>query len=106
MSDPSSTYSPATNIESLNETVNSSSEDTARPPSTPPTPDGTHASGQVLDSATASGPDLLRDVDPMIVEALRGKDRIYVLRLGETMESLAGQPGWVLFPRSGHQQVV
>jgi len=30
----------------------------------------------------------LRDVDPQIVEALRGKDRIYVLKLGELMESL------------------
>jgi len=30
----------------------------------------------------------LRDVDPQIIEALRGKDRIYVLKLGELMESL------------------
>jgi len=28
------------------------------------------------------------DVDPQILEALRSKDRIYVLKLGETFEAL------------------
>jgi hypothetical protein len=28
------------------------------------------------------------DVDPQIIEALRNKDRIYVLKLGETFEAL------------------
>jgi hypothetical protein len=32
--------------------------------------------------------DVIPDVDPQIVEALKGKDRIYVLKLGETFESL------------------
>lgn len=31
---------------------------------------------------------LLADVDPQIIEALKSKDRIYVLKLGEQMESL------------------
>jgi hypothetical protein len=44
-----------------------------------------HADPDAAESAI-SGP--LRDVDPQIVEALRGKDRIYVLKLGEHMESL------------------
>jgi hypothetical protein len=30
----------------------------------------------------------LADVDPQIVEALKSKDRIYVLKLGEQLESL------------------
>jgi hypothetical protein len=37
------------------------------------------------DSASISG---LPDVDPQIIEALKSKDRIYVLKLGEQMESL------------------
>lgn len=31
---------------------------------------------------------LLADVDPQIIEALKSKDRIYVLKLGEQMENL------------------
>ncbi len=50
--------------------------------------DGTHSSGQESDNATAPTTGPLRDIDPQIVEALKGKDRIYVLKLGEMMESL------------------
>jgi hypothetical protein len=31
---------------------------------------------------------LLEEVDPQIIEALKNKDRIYVLKLGELMEGL------------------
>jgi len=37
------------------------------------------------DSVSING---LADVDPQIIEALKSKDRIYVLKLGEQMESL------------------
>ena|ERR1700722_3163916 len=33
-------------------------------------------------------PFVLNDVDPQIIEALKSKDRLYVLKLGEIMESL------------------
>lgn len=39
-------------------------------------------------NATASQDSLEPEVDPQILEALRSKDRIYVLRLGEIMEEL------------------
>jgi hypothetical protein len=32
----------------------------------------------------------LEEVDPQILEALKNKDRIYVLKLGELMEGLIG----------------
>ena len=32
------------------------------------------------------------DVDPQIVEALKSKDRIFVLKVGETMENLIREP--------------
>lgn len=38
-------------------------------------------------AATAGGSSFL-DVDPQILEALKSKDRLYVLKLGEQMESL------------------
>lgn len=89
MSDLNSACISAIGVKLSNGTANSSLEDTAHPLSAPPTLDGAHPSGQELDNATVSGP--LGDVDPQIVEALRGKDRIYVLKLGEMMESLIDQ---------------
>lgn len=38
---------------------------------------------------------LATDVDPQIIEALRSKDRIYVLKLGETFESLIAERRYV-----------
>ena len=43
-------------------------------------------------SATPSAPEMSADVDPQIIEALKSKDRIFVLKLGETMESLIREP--------------
>ncbi|KJA28073.1 hypothetical protein HYPSUDRAFT_62467 [Hypholoma sublateritium FD-334 SS-4] len=40
------------------------------------------------DSLLVPGAALAPDVDPQILEALRSKDRIYVLKLGETFEAL------------------
>jgi hypothetical protein len=40
-----------------------------------------------LDSPTCQTP----EVDPQILEALRSKDRLYVLKLGEAMESLINE---------------
>ncbi|KAG6381646.1 transmembrane amino acid transporter protein-domain-containing protein [Boletus reticuloceps] len=40
----------------------------------------------------------LSDVDPQIVEALKSKDRIYVLKLGEQMESLINDRRFVFSP--------
>lgn len=37
----------------------------------------------------------LADVDPQIIEALKSKDRIYVLKLGEQMESLINDRRYV-----------
>ena len=41
-----------------------------------------------LDSPSAQATNQPSDVDPQILEALRSKDRIYVLKLGELMEGL------------------
>jgi hypothetical protein len=35
------------------------------------------------------------DVDPQILEALKSKDRIYVLKLGEIFEALIKERRWV-----------
>ncbi|KAF8623022.1 hypothetical protein AX15_006534 [Amanita polypyramis BW_CC] len=43
-------------------------------------------------TAQPSTPDPNADVDPQIIEALKSKDRIFVLKLGETMESLIREP--------------
>ena len=40
------------------------------------------------ESAVAAGVSSFLDVDPQILEALKSKDRLYVLKLGEQMESL------------------
>jgi hypothetical protein len=37
---------------------------------------------------TVPSPNLNIEVDPQILEALRNKDRIYVLKLAETFEAL------------------
>lgn len=91
MSDSNSTCLSAIGVKLSNGTANLSLEDTAHPLSAPPTLDGAHPSGQESDDAAASNTGPLDDVDPQIVEALRGKDRIYVLKLGEMMESLIDQ---------------
>lgn len=46
------------------------------------------SNGTKSDSASPGPPSTPSDVDPQILEALKGKDRIYVLKLGELMESL------------------
>ncbi|KIK61723.1 hypothetical protein GYMLUDRAFT_58773 [Collybiopsis luxurians FD-317 M1] len=47
--------------------------------------------GQNPASSAASSTSSEPDVDPSILEALRSKDRIYVLKLGETMEELINE---------------
>lgn len=42
----------------------------------------------------------LAEVDPQIIEALKSKDRIYVLKLGEQMESLINDRRCVLLSSS------
>ena len=62
------------------------------PAPSPPTPDS--------DAPPPSA--LAQDVDPQIIEALRSKDRIYVLKLGETFESLITERRYVFHrPRAG-----
>ena len=55
-----------------------------------PNPDLSAPTPAVLDgdSLLVPGAAPLPDVDPQILEALRSKDRIYVLKLGETFEAL------------------
>ncbi|KAK2463583.1 hypothetical protein APHAL10511_004334 [Amanita phalloides] len=72
------------------------------PPSSPPSRGATPCSaspgpslsassnGFVLPPDSASDPNA--DIDPQIVEALKSKDRIFVLKLGETMENLIREP--------------
>ncbi|KAF7308273.1 ATP-dependent DNA helicase PIF1 [Mycena chlorophos] len=52
----------------------------------PPSSSGSNSSTTSLVAGHDSGPN--GDVDPQILEALLGKDRIYVLKLGESMEGL------------------
>jgi hypothetical protein len=66
-------------------------EDAIAPFSSLPVLDGSRSSASEADNGTASDAGPLRDVDPQIVEALRGKDRIYVLKLGEMLESLINE---------------
>ncbi|KAF8074962.1 hypothetical protein FPV67DRAFT_606515 [Lyophyllum atratum] len=59
----------------------------------------------VLVSAHANQPS---DVDPQILEALRSKDRIYVLKLGELMEGLINdrRPRIDLTPSTSYQRLL
>ena len=50
------------------------------------------------DSTGSANASALPDVDPQIIEALKSKDRIYVLKLGEQMESLINDRRFVFFP--------
>lgn len=50
------------------------------------------------DSTGSANSTALPDVDPQIVEALKSKDRIYVLKLGEQMESLINDRRFVFLP--------
>lgn len=53
---------------------------------------------------------LLADVDPQIIEALKSKDRIYVLKLGEQMENLINdrsfRPRLDLMPATSYQRLL
>jgi hypothetical protein len=49
------------------------------------------------DSTGSANASALPDVDPQIVEALKSKDRIYVLKLGEQMESLINDRRFAFF---------
>lgn len=53
------------------------------------------ASSSVGGSNSHAGGDT--QVDPQILEALKSKDRLYVLKLGEIMEGLIKEGRWVLF---------
>jgi hypothetical protein len=58
------------------------------PPSRSPIPAGADTPNEevsgIVDGNTT-------DVDPQILEALRSKDRLYVLKLGELMEGLINE---------------
>ncbi|KAF7770383.1 hypothetical protein Agabi119p4_6357 [Agaricus bisporus var. burnettii] len=87
----------------------STTEDTNALLSSLPALDGTRSSGSEADNATASDSGHPRDVDPQIVEALRGKDRIYVLKLGEMLESLINEerrPRVELAPVTSYQRLL
>ena len=80
-----------------------------RPPPLPSTLDApstqspSHSDPEPLvDSDSTGSPNstALPDVDPQIVEALKSKDRIYVLKLGEQMESLINDRRFVFFSAS------
>ncbi|KAF8637642.1 hypothetical protein AX17_002710 [Amanita inopinata Kibby_2008] len=47
---------------------------------------------QQENTASASSSDPNPDVDPQIIEALKSKDRIFVLKMGEVMEGLIREP--------------
>ncbi|KAM6497075.1 hypothetical protein JOM56_007548 [Amanita muscaria] len=47
---------------------------------------------QQENTTPTSAPDLNSEVDPQIVEALKSKDRIFVLKCGEMMENLIREP--------------
>ncbi|KAF8202258.1 hypothetical protein BJ912DRAFT_896867 [Pholiota molesta] len=57
-------------------------------PFSSPLPESTGSPSNEGDSTPASSGAQTPDVDPQILEALRSKDRIYVLKLGETFETL------------------
>lgn len=59
------------------------------------TPDSNGGSANDSDGSSAGAAPTL-DVDPQILEALRSKDRIYVLKLGETFEALIMERRYVL----------
>ncbi|KAF8555999.1 hypothetical protein OG21DRAFT_1460186 [Imleria badia] len=60
------------------------------------------------DSTGSANASALPDVDPQIVEALKSKDRIYVLKLGEQMESLINdrRPRIDLMPNTSYQRLL
>ncbi|KIK08888.1 hypothetical protein K443DRAFT_671944 [Laccaria amethystina LaAM-08-1] len=61
-----------------------------------------------LDSPSAQATNQPSDVDPQILEALRNKDRIYVLKLGELMEGLIKErrPRIDLTPATSYQRLL
>ncbi|KAG6328460.1 hypothetical protein ID866_10629, partial [Astraeus odoratus] len=73
----------------LNPTPSSPPALTSTMPSTPdPLPSRPGSEPLESESASASTGPSLPDVDPQILEALKSKDRLYVLMLGEQMERL------------------
>ncbi|KAF9240709.1 hypothetical protein BU15DRAFT_45653 [Melanogaster broomeanus] len=60
------------------------------------------------ESISSANAGALADVDPQIVEALKSKDRIYVLKLGEQMESLINdrRPRIDLTPNTSYQRLL
>ncbi|KAF8659835.1 hypothetical protein AX16_001720 [Volvariella volvacea WC 439] len=79
------TFHASSSASSLPQTIDASqSQHSARPVSDMQQVNG--ESSTTSTPPTASDPNI--DVDPSIIEALKGKDRIYVLKLGEQMESL------------------
>ena len=61
----------------------------------PPTPPSDIQTNNPIEQAISSIQSL--EVDPQIIEALKNKDRIYVLKLGELMEGLINDRRLVLF---------
>lgn len=57
------------------------------------------------DSTGSANASALPDVDPQIVEALKSKDRIYVLKLGEQIESLINDRRFVFSPFASRYNV-
>ncbi|KAA1469016.1 hypothetical protein DENSPDRAFT_834535 [Dentipellis sp. KUC8613] len=77
----------------------------------PPSADGVQAMSPVSASAS-SDPETKEDpnteVDPQIMEALKSKDRLFVLRVGELMESLINErkPRIELAPSTSYQRLL
>ena len=55
-------------------------------------------SSEALPSPLDASSTMQTDGDSQIIEALRSKDRLYVLKLGEQMESLINERRWVIHP--------
>lgn len=66
-------------------------------PFSSPLPESTGSPSNEGDSTPASSGAQTPDIDPQILEALRSKDRIYVLKLGETFEALIMERRRVIF---------
>ncbi|GLB41829.1 putative SUZ domain containing protein [Lyophyllum shimeji] len=66
------------------------------------------ANGADSDAHPSTQPNQPPDVDPQILEALRSKDRIYVLKLGELMEGLINdrRPRIDLTPSTSYQRLL
>lgn len=81
-----------------NGTVGVAVPSTIHTPTTPPSADWPRSgspnpisSDIPGDEAQSLGLGDITDIDPQILEALRSKDRLYVLKLGELMEGLINE---------------